>query len=107
MMRGATLPDREPQTMRSRTSVVLLAAGFMYAAAAVHLAAQRPPNAAPPLDGLTPALIDVFDAGARVFTKRYAIADGLGPVFNDEACGDCHRTPAVGGASNRTVTRFG
>src|SRR5262249_14019366 len=100
------LPDRELQPMRSRTSVVLLAAAFIYAEA-VPLAARRPPNAAPPLDGLTPALIDAFDAGARVFTKRYAIADGLGPVFNDEACGDCHRAPAVGGASNRTVTRFG
>src|SRR5262249_34975956 len=92
--------------MRSRTSVVFLAASLMYAAA-VHLAAQRATNTGQPLDGLTPALSDAFNAGAQVFTKRYAVADGLGPVFNDEACGDCHRTPSVGGAGNRTVTRFG
>ncbi|HMF98165.1 MAG TPA: di-heme oxidoredictase family protein [Vicinamibacterales bacterium] len=92
--------------MRSRTSVVLLAASLI-AVATIHLGAQRGANTAQPLDGLPPALIDAFNAGARVFTKQYTVADGLGPVFNDEACGDCHRTPAVGGASNRTVTRFG
>src|SRR5262245_20646186 len=92
--------------MRSRISFVLLAASLVYAAA-VHLAAQRPPNTAAPLDGLSQAFVDSFNAGAQAFTRRYTIADGLGPVFNDEACGDCHRTPAVGGAGNRTVTRFG
>src|SRR5262252_1563092 len=92
--------------MRSRTSVVLLAASLI-SVAYIQLGAQRGANTAQPLDGLPPALIDAFNAGARVFTKQYTVADGLGPVFNDEACGDCHRTPAVGGASNRTVTRFG
>jgi len=92
--------------MRSRSSVVLLAASLVYAAA-VHVAAQRGGAIGRPLDGLTPALVDAFNAGARIYTKRYTVADGLGPVFNDETCADCHRTPAIGGAGNRTVTRFG
>jgi hypothetical protein len=92
--------------MFSRSWVALLAVTVL-CITAVRVSAQRAPNIGQPLDGLTPALTDAFDAGARIFSKRYTVADGLGPVFNDEACSDCHRTPAVGGAGNRTVTRFG
>ena len=93
--------------MPSRSFVVLFVFGVIYAVT-VQVAAQRGgPAVGKPLDGLTPTLTAAFNAGARAFTKRYEIADGLGPVFNDESCSDCHRTPTVGGAGNRLVTRFG
>jgi CxxC motif-containing protein (DUF1111 family) len=93
--------------MPSRARIVLVVAGIVYALA-FHVAAQRGAvSIGQPLDGLTPRLTDAFNAGARTFAKRYGVADGLGPVFNDESCADCHRTPVVGGAGNRTVTRFG
>ena len=89
--------------MPSRSRVALLAAVALYALT-VRITAQRGgPSIGQPLDGLTPSLTAAFNAGARTFAKRYEIADGLGPVFNDESCSDCHRTPVVGGAGNRLV----
>src|SRR6476660_2521270 len=93
--------------MLSRFRIALALLGVAYAST-FHVAAQRGPvNFAPPLDGLSPSLIAAFSDGARTFTKRYTMADGLGPVFNDDSCADCHRAPAIGAASNRLVTRFG
>ncbi|MBW8866800.1 MAG: hypothetical protein JF610_05600 [Acidobacteria bacterium] len=93
--------------MLSRFRIALALIGVAYAST-FHVAAQRGVvNTGQPLDGLSPALTAAFSAGARVFTRRYTMADGLGPVFNDDSCADCHRTPAIGGASNRLVTRFG
>ena len=57
-----------------------------------------------PVAGLTPAQQLDFNDGSRAFARDYRVEDGLGPVFNDESCGDCHRN---GGGSNRTVRRFG
>jgi CxxC motif-containing protein (DUF1111 family) len=79
----------------------------VFAAAGFHAFAQPPPAPPPgpvPVAGLTPAQQLAFDEGRRAFSKNYQIADGLGPVFNDESCADCHRN---GGATNRTVRRFG
>src|SRR3982751_6340510 len=93
--------------MLSRYRIALALLGVAYAST-FHVAAQRGMvTTAQPLDGLSPALTAAFSAGARTFVKRYTTADGLGPVFNDDSCADCHRTPAIGGASNRLVTRFG
>jgi CxxC motif-containing protein (DUF1111 family) len=71
--------------------------------AAVRVAGQRPSSGVP-FEGLTPAQRQAFDDGDRAFRRVYTMAEGLGPVFNDDSCADCHRN---GGASNRTVTRFG
>jgi len=57
-----------------------------------------------PVTDLTLAQRQAFDNGVRVFGKNYTVAEGLGPVFNDESCAECHRGA---GDSNRTVTRFG
>ena len=93
--------------MASRSRIAVVLAVFVYAVA-VRVAAQRgAPIIGQPLEGLGPTLTAAFDQGARTFTKRYEIADGLGPVFNDESCSDCHRTPVIGGAGTRLVTRFG
>ena len=35
------------------------------------------------------------------------LQSGLGPIFNNVSCVACHSSPATGGASRETVTRFG
>ena len=87
--------------------LLLGAAALLSTAIGVH--AQRGPGPGgnggpPPVTDLTIAQRQAFDEGVRTFGKDYTVAEGLGPVFNDESCADCHRG---GGDSNRTVTRFG
>ena len=66
------------------------------------------PNAlGQPLAGLTPVERAMFDAGRGEFRKVETAANGLGPIFNDVSCVACHDAGGTGGASRRTVTRFG
>lgn len=52
-----------------------------------------------------------FDEGLIAFSSNEGPADGLGPVFNGESCGQCHFQGAIGGAGNdlalTRVTRIG
>ncbi len=41
------------------------------------------------------------------FNNREEIADGLGPVYNAQACGECHQTPVSGASSQVTELRAG
>ncbi len=104
--------------MRSSTACVssaipvhhrLLAGAATLLAASIGVTAQRGPGQGPnggpqPVAGLTLAQQQAFADGVRAFGRAYTEADGLGPVFNDESCADCHRG---GGDSNRNVTRIG
>jgi CxxC motif-containing protein (DUF1111 family) len=65
------------------------------------------PAAGASLAGLTAAQLASFNAGRGVFNRDETTASGLGPVFNDTSCGECHNAAAIGGGSNRTVTRIG
>jgi CxxC motif-containing protein (DUF1111 family) len=86
-------------------SASLFASALLFAAAlSFPVRAQQGPPPGNAVGGLTPAQRQAFAEGARVFAKDYVVAEGLGPVFNDESCDDCHRG---GGGTNRTVTRFG
>jgi CxxC motif-containing protein (DUF1111 family) len=70
---------------------------------------QQPPQPqgpGGPLQGLTPAERGAFQDGLDEFTEVETIDDGLGPVFNERSCAACHSAGAVGGGSDRTVTRF-
>src|SRR5262245_1446737 len=60
-----------------------------------------------PLPGLADCERRAFEEGRDEFLKVATIEEGLGPVFNDRSCAACHSAGAVGGASDRTVTRFG
>jgi CxxC motif-containing protein (DUF1111 family) len=93
---GGTMPAGD--VMRARVALPVACALIVSA----HLAAQR--LGGTPVPGLTVAQQQAFDEGSRTFAKVYTMADGLGPVFNDDSCADCHR---AGGGSNRTVRRFG
>jgi len=48
-----------------------------------------------------------FDADKATFEERDEIADGLGPVYNAQACSECHQNPVTGGISQITELRAG
>ena len=48
-----------------------------------------------------------FEADREVFDERESISDGLGPVYNAQACTECHQNPVSGGSSQLTELRVG
>jgi CxxC motif-containing protein (DUF1111 family) len=56
------------------------------------------------LPGTDPA---EFAEAEEAFSEVENINDGLGPTFNEKACGSCHTTPAVGGSGVQIERRFG
>lgn len=53
---------------------------------------------------------DRASRGAELFETEFTPEQGLGPLFNAEACSACHREPTIGGvgpAGLETVTRIG
>jgi CxxC motif-containing protein (DUF1111 family) len=48
-----------------------------------------------------------FSAARANFAAFEGIADGLGPVFNERACGACHTDGAQGGAGVQIERRYG
>ncbi|HEX2833849.1 MAG TPA: di-heme oxidoredictase family protein [Thermoanaerobaculia bacterium] len=68
---------------------------------------QPPVNFGAPLAGLNAAQTARFNEGRTEFGSVEDVDDGLGPVFNGRSCGECHNQPALGGGSNRLVTRIG
>jgi CxxC motif-containing protein (DUF1111 family) len=57
-----------------------------------------------PLPGTDP--VAFADAKAN-FVAEEESEDGLGPVFNERACGNCHAIPTVGGSGNQIERRYG
>jgi CxxC motif-containing protein (DUF1111 family) len=70
-------------------------------------AAAASTNFGDPLDGLTAAQQQAFEAGREEFREKEKVEDGLGPVFNANSCAACHSSPAIGGDSTVVETRFG
>jgi len=48
-----------------------------------------------------------FEEAADAFAEVELIEDGLGPTFNEAACGNCHTTPVMGGSGEQIERRFG
>jgi len=48
-----------------------------------------------------------FDLDREGFEEREEIADGLGPVYNAQACAECHQNPVTGAISQVTELRKG
>jgi CxxC motif-containing protein (DUF1111 family) len=69
--------------------------------------APAPNGLGAPLTGLSLEELAAFNAGREEFTNVETPEEGLGPIFNGRSCVQCHNTPAPGGASPVTVTRFG
>jgi len=48
-----------------------------------------------------------FNTAKTTFANVETVDDGLGPIFNDAACGNCHNLGASGGAGEAIERRFG
>jgi len=72
------------------------------AANALGATAGCPPTPQPgdPLQGLSPAELEQFRQGQEVFERTFEPATGLGPLFNSDACGECHEDPVAGGSGD-------
>ena len=59
------------------------------------------------LPGLTGEQLALFVAGRDTFEEVESVEDGIGPVFNERACGNCHNVGATGGAGVQFEVRAG
>jgi CxxC motif-containing protein (DUF1111 family) len=57
-----------------------------------------------PIDGLSPTELAAFARGDEAFEQEFTAATGLGPIFNNTACGACH--PSDGRAHPRAAFKF-
>jgi hypothetical protein len=77
----------------------------------VHHHLGPPPHASgrlgDPLPNLTQDQVTDFSNGLDEFENVETVASGLGPVFNNTSCANCHSNPVIGGASALLETRFG
>lgn len=60
-----------------------------------------------PLPNLTTLETALFTSGQKNFFKLWDPVHGLGPVFTNSACTNCHSQPAPGGNSPQKITLFG
>ena len=67
--------------------------------------ATQPPTAAPLAD-LTADELERFFVGREAFARDITVEEGLGPIFNQTACGDCHINP-LGATGPTKVLRAG
>jgi CxxC motif-containing protein (DUF1111 family) len=93
-------------TPRRAASAVILGSALA-ALALLTLGGGRPPQFGDPLPGLAPDLLARFLAGKAVFDKNFDPPGGLGPVFNDTSCTNCHNQGGDGGGSDTLETRYG
>ena len=84
----------------------LAAAGL---AALALISCRKPPAPGEPLAGLSAAERARFDSGKVVFDSVFTPEKGLGPLFNANACAECHEDPVAGGTGDeveRHATAF-
>jgi CxxC motif-containing protein (DUF1111 family) len=79
---------------------------FTYAVEGQSAQATEAPAA---FDNLTNGFITQaqFDAALVKFVEQEGVAEGLGPVFNAQSCGECHQNPVSGGISQVSELRAG
>lgn len=59
-----------------------------------------------PLEGLTPSQLALHIEGDEQFAKKFSQAEGLGPIFVQASCENCHAGDGKGNPFNN-LTRFG
>jgi CxxC motif-containing protein (DUF1111 family) len=50
---------------------------------------------------------ELLEEAEDAFGETEGIGDGVGPIFNERACGTCHSNGAMGGAGEQIERRFG
>ena len=51
-----------------------------------------------PMAGLDVVQLALFEQGRVLFDRDFGFAEGVGPLFNGDACRSCHFDPVIGGA---------
>jgi len=95
-----------PSLKRTWTKRVLLGIGLLAMAVAVPLvyaAVEAPAGYDNLTNGFEPQA--QFDLDLATYAEQEQIADGLGPVYNAQSCGECHQNPVTGSGSQVTELR--
>jgi len=92
--RGAQLPA--PRTTEAPTGFDNETNGFLR---------QGPPFETIDADNVVP--LRSFNDNRFIFEEVEVVADGLGPIYNAQSCGECHQNVATGGASQIAEHRTG
>lgn len=58
-----------------------------------------------PLTGLDDQQLRRFARGQTLFNRPFTVAEGLGPIFNQDRCGSCHDLPTSGGHGAEPVEK--
>ena len=103
---------RGSRVFESKACVWLLAAAWSSAGCSSDVAGEttvqiRQALLGDTLPGLTGPEQDLFDEGLDAFVDVETVEDGVGPVFNERACGNCHNVGAIGGAGVQFEVRAG
>jgi CxxC motif-containing protein (DUF1111 family) len=56
---------------------------------------------------MKPVETGFFQNGEVQFNRVWGMKEGVGPILTDGGCQRCHKTPVLGGSSNRLLTFFG
>jgi CxxC motif-containing protein (DUF1111 family) len=83
--------------MRAAGAAILVLAG---ATALMGMSCPPPLKPGDPVRGLTAGEKVRFKQGEEVFARVFTPETGLGPLFNADACGECHEDPVVGGTGD-------
>ena len=90
-------------------SVTLSSAAYLLSFSLVVQGQGGATEAPAGFDNLTNGMVPQaeFDEALDVFAEQEQIADGLGPVYNAQSCGECHQNPVTGATSQVTELRAG
>ncbi|HYV31057.1 MAG TPA: di-heme oxidoredictase family protein, partial [Candidatus Binatia bacterium] len=69
----------------------------------------KPPELGDPVADLTADQHAEFLEGKKVFQRVFTPSHGLGPLFNQNSCAECHEKPVLGGVGDEVevhATRF-
>src|SRR5438067_3962624 len=58
-------------------------------------------------NGLAEPAGDTFADDQETFEEQETLADGLGPIYNEKSCANCHQNPVTGGISQISELRVG
>ena len=57
------------------------------------------------MPGLTADELARFESGRVLFDRVFSVAEGVGPLFNENQCSACHTFPATGGTGEQLVIK--
>jgi CxxC motif-containing protein (DUF1111 family) len=96
--------------MRWRSVSGLLFGASLLAAGCSDLGDDTSSSTSAAIGDTLPGLVveaDLLAEAREAFLAQEGIGDGVGPIFNLNACGGCHTNGAIGGAGEQIERRFG